>query len=329
LIAKAKDYFLSPDAPDLSLISSNPEFRRIYAAYEARLRVTGNVDFGDLIVLPARLLQQEQAIRNRTRQRFLCILVDEYQDSNIAQFKLLEQLTGPHTMLCVVGDDDQSIYRFRGAEVKNILNFPTVFPDTKIIRLERNYRSQQAILDVAHSIVTHNLGRLGKRLRATKPGGTKPLLALLDDQDHEVDYCARIAHTHVRRGGQWRDIAILYRTNAQSLGFERRFPQLDIPYRIIGALRFYEREEIKDLLAFLAFLVNSRDEIAFKRIVNKPTRGIGTSSIEKIIDYAIENNTDLVIAAKQSLAALPKKQGKGSNNSLRLSLLRAVGSALI
>jgi len=281
LIAKAKDYGLSPDAPNLGFISRHPEFRRIYAAYEERLRATGNVDFGDLILLPVQFLEKDEAVRARTRQRFRVILVDEYQDSNVAQFRLLQQLTGAQTMLCVVGDDDQSIYRFRGAEVRNILNFQTVFPETKLIKLERNYRSHQKILDFAHSIVEHNASRLGKKLLATRTGGSKPRLAILDDQDQEIEYCAYIIRHHVKDGGHWRDIAILYRTNAQSLGFERLFPRYDIPYRIVGALRFYEREEIKDMLAFLAFLANPRDEISFKRIVNKPSRGIGATSIEK------------------------------------------------
>lgn len=308
LIAKAKDYCLAPDAPNLNFISQHPEFRRIYAAYEERLRATGNVDFGDLILMPATLLERDEVIRARTRQRFRVILVDEYQDSNVAQFRLLQQLASPEAMLCVVGDDDQSIYRFRGAEVRNILNFQKVFPETKLVRLERNYRSHQGILDLAHSIVAHNASRLGKKLLATRPGGAKPSLAILDDQDQEVEYCARVARQHVGAGGRWRDIAILYRTNAQSLGFERLFPQLNIPYRIVGALRFYEREEIKDMLAFLAFLANPRDEISFKRIVNKPSRGVGATSIDRIVESAIGGGTDLLGA---SAGATSEVHGKG------------------
>jgi DNA helicase-2/ATP-dependent DNA helicase PcrA len=301
LIAKAKDYGLSPDAPNLGFISRHPEFRRIYAAYEERLRATGNVDFGDLILMPAQFLEKDDAVRARTRQRFRVILVDEYQDSNVAQFRLLQQLAGAETMLCVVGDDDQSIYRFRGAEVRNILNFQTVFPETKLIKLERNYRSHQKILDLAHSIVVHNASRLGKKLLATRTGGTKPKLAILDDQDQEIEYCVYIVQQHLRDGGHWRDIAILYRTNAQSLGFERLFPRYDIPYRIVGALRFYEREEVKDMLAFLAFLANPRDEISFKRIVNKPSRGIGDASIEKIVASALQTGSDLMEASQSVL----------------------------
>ena len=318
LIAKAKDYCLAPDSPNLDFISRNPEFRRIYSAYEDRLRSTGNVDFGDLILIPALLLEKDETIRNRTRQRFRVILVDEYQDSNIAQFRLLQQLAGSDTMLCVVGDDDQSIYRFRGAEVKNILNFPKVFPDTKIIRLERNYRSHQAILDLAHSIVIHNENRLGKNLLATRPGGNRPIIAFLDDQDQEVEFCAHTARQYVKGGGEWKDIAILYRTNAQSLGFERLFPQFDIPYRIVGAVRFYEREEIKDMLAFLAILANPRDEISFKRIVNKPSRGIGATSLDKIISFSLHNGADLIEASRQTIASIPRKGSEGLKEFLTL-----------
>lgn len=308
LIARAKDYCLSPDAPNLDFISDHPEFRRIYAAYEQKLRATGNVDFGDLILMPATLLERDEAIRNRTRQRFRVILVDEYQDSNVAQFRLLQQLTGPDTMLVVVGDDDQSIYRFRGAEVRNILNFQKVFPGTRILRLERNYRSSQTILDIAGEIVRHNTNRLGKRLWATRPGGRKPQLAILDDMDQEVQFCAALARRHVRAGGAWSDIAILYRTNAQSLAFEREFTRMGIPYRLVGALRFYEREEIKDILAFLSFLANQRDEISFRRIVNKPARGLGETSVNAILDAA--SSADSILAACRTADSLVHGKGR-------------------
>jgi len=326
LIAKAKDYCLAPEAPNLGFISRNDEFRRIYAAYEDRLRATGNVDFGDLILMPVKLLEKDEVIRSRTQQRFKVILVDEYQDSNVAQFRLLQQLASPESMLCVVGDDDQSIYRFRGAEVRNILNFQTVFPEAQLIRLERNYRSHQGILDIAHSIITHNTSRLGKNLLAIRPGSLKPKLAILDDQDQEIEYCAHIARQHIKNGGRWQEIAILYRTNAQSLGFERKFPQLNIPYRIVGALRFYEREEIKDMLAFLAFLANPHDEISFKRIVNKPPRGIGTVSIEKIVTSAIERGVTLLEVC-ESPAELAHGKGKEGLQSFE-KLIRNANAAL-
>ncbi|HUX39860.1 MAG TPA: UvrD-helicase domain-containing protein [Rectinemataceae bacterium] len=300
-ISRAKDFGFEVDSPALDKVSSDPGFRRIYAMYEERLRATGNVDFGDLIRLPSRILREDPAIARRTRQRFRVVLVDEYQDSNVAQFELLRLLAGyvgsegsaadgrdagPSAYVCVVGDDDQSIYRFRGAEVRNILSFPEVFPNTKVVRLERNYRSWQSILNVAGAVVAHNEGRLGKTLRAVRPGGSKPRLALLEDQDREVAYCLRVAEDARRKGRRWNDIAILYRTNAQSLGFEKEFAHRGVPYRIVGALRFYEREEVKDVLAWLALLANPRDEVAYKRVVNKPARGIGDTSVDLILRAA-------------------------------------------
>jgi DNA helicase-2/ATP-dependent DNA helicase PcrA len=289
-ISRAKDFGFAPDSPSLDKVSSDPAFRRTYAQYEERLRATGNVDFGDLIKLPALLLRQDESIARRTRQRFRVILVDEYQDSNVAQFDLLGLLAAPAgeqakpAYVCVVGDDDQSIYRFRGAEVRNILSFPEHFPGTTIIKLERNYRSWQSILDVAGAVVSKNEGRLGKTLRSVRNGGSKPKLALLEDQDQEVSYCLRVAAQAQKRGLHLNDLAILYRTNAQSLGFEKEFARRGIAYRIVGALRFYEREEVKDVLAWLALLANPRDEVAWKRVVNKPSRGIGDTSIEAILE---------------------------------------------
>ncbi len=308
LIARAKDYNLDPDSPDLSASIRDEDFRRIYALYEKRLRETGNVDFGDLIHLPTKILGEDAAIAARTKQRFRVILVDEYQDSNVAQFLLLQRLAGPDTYVCVVGDDDQSIYKFRGAEIRNILSFSKIFPGTKTVKLERNYRSYQTILDIAGDVVSHNSGRLGKTLRATKPGGAKPQLALLDDQDQEVEFCARIVRAHQKQGGSLSDIAILYRTNAQSLAFEKDFPRKGIAYRLVGALRFYEREEVKDVLAYLALLLNPRDEIAFRRVVNKPARGLGDSSVDLILDKALGGGMSVIEACRESSGAM---RGKG------------------
>ncbi|HSH13599.1 MAG TPA: UvrD-helicase domain-containing protein, partial [Desulfurivibrionaceae bacterium] len=302
-IARAKDYGLAPDAPGLESRISERDFRRRYAEYEQRLRATGNVDFGDLISMPVRLLQNDQAIRERTHSRFRVILVDEYQDSNVAQFSLLKALAGPCAYVCVVGDDDQSIYRFRGAEVRNILGFPEEFPNTEIVRLERNYRSYQSILDLASKVVERNEGRMGKVLRAERKGGQKPVLAVLRDHDEEAAYCIRIIDKHVRAGGSFSDVAVLYRTNAQSLAFERTLPTNGIPYRLVGALRFYEREEVKDALALLALASNPRDEVAFRRIVNKPSRGIGEASMEAVIASAFYSDPDSETATMDNLVA--------------------------
>ncbi|MFZ2780924.1 MAG: UvrD-helicase domain-containing protein [Rectinemataceae bacterium] len=317
-IARAKDFGLEPDSPDLERAFPEPEFRRTYAAYQDRLKKTGNVDFGDLIRLPARLLASEPAIAKRTQQRFRVILVDEYQDSNVAQFRLLRLLAGPETYICVVGDDDQSIYRFRGAEVRNILNFAQVFPGTTTIKLERNYRSYQSILDLAGDVVSHNSGRLGKTLRAMRPGGEKPLLALLDDQEQEVQYCTSIVKSHLAKGGNLSDIAILYRTNAQSLAFEKDFPRMGIRYRIVGALRFYDREEVKDVLSYLSLILNPRDEIAFKRVANKPARGIGDTGLETVLDAAARSGEDLLTAAGGCIDELRGRGKAGMKNFLAM-----------
>lgn len=318
LIARAKDYGLEPDSPSLASLIRDDDFRRVYSLYEERLRGTGNVDFGDLIRLPAKILEKDEAIARRTRQRFRVVLVDEYQDSNVAQFLLLQRLFSPATYLCVVGDDDQSIYRFRGAEIRNILGFASIFPGTETIKLERNYRSYQSILDIAGDVVSRNSGRLGKTLRATRPGGAKPQLALLDDQDQEVSFCSRIIGDMRAKGASLSDIAILYRTNAQSLAFEKEFPRRGIPYRLVGALRFYDREEVKDLLAYLSLLLNPRDEISFRRVVNKPARGLGEGSVESILDKALREGISPIEACRQSKEALRGRGKAGMDQFLGL-----------
>ncbi len=275
MISRAKDYALLPD-DDLSTISFDPDFPELYRDYQTKLDSIGNADFGDLILKPYLLFKNHPEIRERMQQRFKYVLVDEYQDSNVAQFEMLKTLSGDGRNLTVVGDDDQSIYRFRGAEVKNILTFPDSFKNTKIIKLEENYRSTENILDIASAVVSNNSGRLGKTLWTRKKGGAETVVSVFDSQNEEASYCASLLEK-----SNYDRTAILYRTNAQSLAFESLFTRLEIPYRIVGALKFYEREEIKDILAYLSFLLNTKDEVAFKRIVNKPTRGIGKSALGK------------------------------------------------
>ncbi len=281
-ISRAKDQGLGPD-DDLDGFSHDPAFPGIYQQYEKRLREIGNVDFGDLIRLPVRLLQEHPEIKSRLHQRFQAILVDEYQDTNVAQYQLLRELAGPDTWLGVVGDDDQSIYRFRGAELGNILGFQDIFPGTRIIKLEQNYRSTGTILEIASSVVAHNTGRLGKTLWTAGDKGEKAKLVYLDDHDAEAEWCANLVDSDGNFGGT----AILYRTNAQSRAFETCFRRRSIPYRLVGTLSFYQREEVKDVLAYLAWLANPRDEVAFRRIANKPARGLGKTSQDRFIAEAI------------------------------------------
>jgi DNA helicase-2/ATP-dependent DNA helicase PcrA len=258
-------------------------------------------------------LDHNPEIKQRLQQRFQAILVDEYQDSNVAQFELLKRLNGDHTYLCVVGDDDQSIYRFRGAEIQNIIQFPEIFENTTIIRLEQNYRSTQHILSVASSVVANNQGRLGKTLWTDKDWGPSVVVRFFADQRQEVEYCAQLLED-----GMLGETAILYRTNAQSREFELFFSKHNIPYRLVGTISFYSREEIKDMLAWLALLVNPKDELAFRRIVNKPSRGIGDASIKKIIAAVPSSNGDLFSACRQAQKKLSSKAYQGVDQFLSI-----------
>ncbi|MFP4067308.1 MAG: ATP-dependent helicase [Spirochaetaceae bacterium] len=308
-ISRAKDYGLGPE-DELSRITGDPEFPEQYRCYEKRLREIGNADFGDLILQPVRILSEHPQVRDRIRSRFRVILVDEYQDSNVAQYHLLQLLADSSTYVCVVGDDDQSIYRFRGAEVRNILTFEETFPGTDVIRLEENYRSTAGILEVAQAVVDHNDGRLGKKLFTRKDRGPRPVFALLEDEEEEVRYCRDVLsrESEIPPG----ETAILYRTNAQSRLFETVFLREGIPYRIVGTLRFYEREEIKDAVAVLKFLANPRDEVSFRRIANKPSRGIGATTLEKVIAVSAETEGDL----REALRRAPSRLGSRAANAV-------------
>jgi DNA helicase-2/ATP-dependent DNA helicase PcrA len=294
MISRAKDFGLTPD-DDLSDISSDPDLKTAFKLYEEKIRKTGNVDFGDLISLAVKLLRENPEIRNRFRQKFRAVLVDEYQDSNYMQFSLLKELSGDDTTLCVVGDDDQSIYRFRGALVENILDFPREFPGTEIIRLEENYRSTGNILGIASDLISHNRNRMGKTLWCRKPEGLKARVLYCEDQEQEAVQCADIIAREGNPGGT----AILYRTNAQSRVFEKRLRMKGIPYMIVGSISFYAREEIKDALAYLSLLLNPADEIAFRRILNKPARGLSKKTEEKLVDQAATNGIDFLSACRQ------------------------------
>jgi len=311
-ISRAKDYVLAP-GDDLDSISYDPEFPAIYKAYEDKLRELGNADFGDLILRSVELLRDNPEVRRRIHQRFKVVLVDEYQDSNVGQYELLKLLAGEDTYVCVVGDDDQSIYRFRGAEVKNILTFPDSFPGTAIVRLEQNYRSTDKILAIASEVVSHNSGRLGKTLWTEKTGGNKAVLVHLDTQDQEAEYCAELL-----KDGHLTGTAILYRTNAQSLPFETLFARKRIPYRLVGSRRFYDREEVKDVLAYLGLLNNPSDEVAFRRIINKPKRALGPAAVEKILACQPPEGPDMWEACRRAVGELSGKAAAGLKSFLDL-----------
>lgn len=306
-IARAKDRMLTPD-DNLETISYDPEFPGIYTAYEERIRSIGNVDFGDLIMLCVRLLNENTEVRDRLRNRFKAILVDEYQDANSAQFHLLSLLAGEETYLTVVGDEDQSIYGFRGAEVENILQFPQVFQDVHTTRLETNYRSTESILNLANSIINNNVNRLGKTLRTDNPAGLLPQFYYFQDQEEEARFCASVATASPEK-----ETAILYRTNVQSRAIESAMIERNIPYKIIGSLSFFNREEVKDLFSYLAFLRNPKDEVAFARIVNKPKRGIGAKALDEIISAAGDDFVE-----KLKSARITGKADGGRNKLLHL-----------
>ncbi len=285
-ISRAKDYALSPD-DDLSILEADEKLPAIYKRYQERLDEIGNVDFGDMILKSIKLLNEHESIREKVHQKFRVVLVDEYQDSNVAQFQLLQLLYSPTTYLCVVGDDDQSIYRFRGAEVQNILSFQDFFPGTEVIKLEQNYRSTGNIIQAASEMITRNSGRLGKTLWTENPSGSKIAIHQFLRDTNEGEFAVKWIDRKNPSG-----YAILYRSNAQSVVFEKLFSQMGISYKLVGSVGFFEREEIKDAIALLRFLINPKDEIAFSRIINKPARGIGASSKMKIINSSLELSGD-------------------------------------
>ena len=315
-ISLAKDMMLTPESKDLELVRRGVDFSKQFASYEKRLREVGNVDFADLISRSIELLNPNLPVASILHNRFKMILVDEYQDSNIAQFQLLKALVGPHTFICVVGDDDQSIYRFRGANVEHILTFPDVYPGTKIVKLEQNYRSTGEILKVATSVISHNRGRHEKVLWTENKGGAKPTLLYIEDEKSEAMRIAR----EVQKKKDYNSTAVIYRTNAQSLPFETLFQREKIPYKVIGALRFYDREEVKDALALIYVLLNRFDEVHFKRMINKPSRSLGEVSVEKILSFANQENIDLIDATRRAVNE-NILGGKAATGALEFALL--------
>lgn len=287
-ISSAKDELKTPQqyADEVAKEYNKKIFGRVYKEYQKRLKQNNALDFDDLIMLTVQLFRQNAEILNHYQERFPFILVDEYQDTNTAQFTLLSLLASRYQNLCVVGDDDQSIYRFRGANIHNILNFEKIFPATKVIRLEQNYRSTKNILAAASGVIKHNSMRKEKTLWTTAEAGAPISYGRYDNEYEEAQGIAADIHRQVKDGMSYNDFAILYRTNAQSRVFEEKLIYEGIPYRIIGAVNFYARKEIKDILCYLKTINNSADDIAIKRIINIPRRGIGQTTIGRISDYA-------------------------------------------
>lgn len=303
VISNAKDNLISPD--DMYQSSggnyNTMKTAEIYREYQEQLKKNNAVDFDDIIGLTVKLFNEDKEVLRYYQERFRYIMVDEYQDTNRAQFNLIRLLAGGHGNLCVVGDDDQSIYKFRGADINNILDFEKYFNDAKIIKLEQNYRSTQKILDVANEVIKNNAGRKDKRLWTSVKDGTKVIFNVYENGYEEARGIAEdIAHRHLHDRKDYSDFAILYRTNAQSRSLEEKLIEKNIPYRIYGGINFYARREIKDILAYLKTIDNARDDLAVKRILNVPKRGIGTTSVAKVDDYAYENDITFYVALRQA-----------------------------
>ena len=288
-ISAAKDELLSPDdyAKQVHGDTRKQKVAEVYREYQKQLRASNALDFDDLIFRTVELFQKDAEVLEQYQDRFRFIMVDEYQDTNTAQFKLVSLLAAKYRNLCVVGDDDQSIYRFRGANIQNILSFEEVYPDAKVIRLEQNYRSTQNILTAANEVICHNEGRKEKKLWTANGDGDKVRFRQFLNGFEEAEYVAGMISRKVG-AGKWRygDCAVLYRTNAQSRMFEEKFLFANVPYKIIGGINFYGRKEIKDVLAYLKTIENGRDDLAVRRIINVPKRGIGATTINRVQEYA-------------------------------------------
>ncbi len=291
VISSAKNEMISPEEFLLSAkADGDSRLQRIgelYMEYQKRLKKNNALDFDDLLVKTVELFQAKQEVLEYYQDRFRYIMVDEYQDTNTVQFKLVSLLAAKYRNICVVGDDDQSIYRFRGANIKNILSFEETFPGAKVIKLEQNYRSTKMILDSANEVIKNNAGRKDKTLWTENEVGERPVFREFGSSFDEAEWVVRDI---VKKGGPWKDYAILYRTNAQSRLFEEKCIAYNLPYRLVGGVNFYQRKEIKDILCYLKTIANGRDDLAVQRIINVPKRGIGAMSVARVNMFAMEND---------------------------------------
>ena len=288
VISSAKNEMIMPEEFELNAGGdfAQQQIAKAYREYEAQLRANNALDFDDLLVKTVQLLDTQPDVRESYQERFRYIMVDEYQDTNTVQFKLVSLLAGKYRNLCVVGDDDQSIYKFRGANIRNILDFEKEYPDARVIKLEQNYRSTGNILDAANGVIRNNKGRKDKTLWTDNGVGEKITLRQFDTAYDEAEFIAVDIRESVSEGASYNDSAILYRTNAQSRLFEEKFVAMNIPYKIVGGINFYARKEIKDILAYLKTVDNGQDDLAVRRIINVPKRGIGLTTVNRIQESA-------------------------------------------
>ena len=304
-ISSAKDELIGPEEYELKVMGdfSKRKIALAYKEYQKELKKNNALDFDDLIMKTVELFQACPDVLEYFQERFKYIMVDEYQDTNTAQFKFVSLLAGKYKNLCVVGDDDQSIYKFRGANIGNILGFENVFSDAKVVRLEQNYRSTQNILNAANQVIQNNMERKRKTLWTENEEGEKLHFRQFMNAYEEAEYIVGDISKKVReKDAQYRDIAILYRTNAQSRLFEEKFLMANIPYKLVGGVNFYARKEIKDLLAYLKTVDNARDDLAVRRIINVPKRGIGATTLTRVQDYAVSMGMSFYEALKEANA---------------------------
>lgn len=290
VISSAKNEMILPEEFELNAGGDFAKLKiaKVYREYEAQLKANNALDFDDLLVRTVQLLQTQPDVRENYQERFRYIMVDEYQDTNTVQFRLVSLLAGKYRNLCVVGDDDQSIYKFRGANIRNILDFEKEYPDAKVIKLEQNYRSTGNILNAANGVISNNKGRKDKTLWTANGEGEKIGLRQFDTAYDEAEFIAEDIKKEVRDGASYNDSAVLYRTNAQSRLLEEKFIAMNIPYKIVGGINFYARREIKDILAYLKTVDNGQDDLSVRRIINVPKRGIGLTTINRIQEAADE-----------------------------------------
>ncbi|HCT91546.1 MAG TPA: DNA helicase PcrA [Lachnospiraceae bacterium] len=331
-ISAAKNEMVSPEEYALNAAGdwNKQEIARAYKAYQQHLWQSNALDFDDLLVKTVELFKSQEDVLDSYQERFLYIMVDEYQDTNAVQFELVHLLAEKYRNLCVVGDDDQSIYRFRGADIRNILGFEDVFPDARVIKLEQNYRSTQNILQVANAVIANNRSRKKKTLWSANEEGELLHFRQFMNGFEEAEYVAGDVAKKVRDGARYSDFAILYRTNAQSRLFEEKFLLANIPYRLVGGVNFYARKEIKDLLCYLKTVDNARDDLAVRRIINVPKRGIGAASLAKVQDYADERGLSLYQALREAscIPSLGRTLGKIEGFVTYIESLRTVASVV-
>ena len=320
-ISKYKNTLLTPrEVIEKAELPDYKKIAKIYKAYEENIVENNLVDFDDLLMLSYKILDENPALRKEVSEHYRYIMVDEYQDTNELQFKLLEHLSSEHGNLCVVGDDDQSIYGWRGANIRNILDFDKHFDQTKVVKLETNYRSTQPILDASNALIEHNSHRIGKKLSSHKGEGDAVKLMHSLDESHESLAIAREIKSLLSKGVHQDEIAVLYRINALSRSLEEGFSKEGLGFKLIGGMRFYERAEVKDIISYFRVLANPHDDFSFLRIVNKPKRGIGKVSIDRLHHLAYEKR----LSVYQTIEQLSSKELEATTTKRAAASLKAL-----